>query len=1678
MLFPRIQRTSPTTTRGLQRRSRRDCRLLGELLEQRLALALPQTAFGSGDWGWAGALLPDNVVVSSVATDSSGNVYVAGSFSGNPDFDMGPGTAICIGQSAEGFVAKYSASGGFRWVNPIVGPQEQYITGMTVDADGNVLACGLFYGVTTFGTGFSVSGSSSSNGYDGFIMKLDTLGQGQWVKTFTGQYGPHFRAVATDSSGAAIVVGRLQDSTVDFDPGPGSAPITAVNSNSVIVKLNSNGTYAWSAAFQNGEASDVTTDPSGNIGLTGLYGYTVDFDPSPVVADLTSSGACIYVLSLSPTGSYRWARSMPYADNSGSYFDASVAADDTGSVYVSALFTGSRDLDPTSGVDTKSSIGGLWDSYVTKMSSAGDYRWTAVIGGTAEETPSDLVTTPNGGLYLSGWFNDRLRLSVDAGPVELVSAGGNDAFMVTIAPTGAPASSRRYGGSSSDTASGIAIGIGGNVILAGVFNDALSTSPVEFGPVLGSAALVGGDRPSFILSLSNQVPTEVSLSTATISENVVLGADVGSLSATDPDAASTVSYSLVIGTGSADNAAFSIDGDTLRTAAVFDYESKSSYTIRVRATDQGGLSIDKVFTIVVTNVNETPTDITLSATSIAENRATGSAVGILSATDPDAASTVTYALVTGTGSADNAAFSLDGGTLRAAAVFDYESRSSYTIRVRATDQGGLSTDKVFSVAVTNANEAPTDIVLSATTVAENRAAVSAVGTLSATDPDAGNTFMYSLVAGIGSADNAAFSIDGDTLRTAAVFDYESKSSYTIRVRAIDQGGLSTDKVFSIAVTNVNETPTNIALSAATISENVVIGSSISTLSATDPDAASTFAYALVAGTGSADNAAFSLDGDTLRSATVFDYESKSAYSIRVRATDQGGLSTDKVFTIVVTNVNEAPSGIALSVLTVAENLAAGSAVGALSATDPDAASTVSYSLVIGTGSADNAAFSMDGDTLRTAAVFDYESKSYYTIRVRAIDQGGLSTDKVFSISITNVNEAPTHITLSAATVAENRAAGSAVGTLSVTDPDVGNTFTYSLVIGTGSADNAAFSIDGGTVRTAAVFDYESKSSYSIRVRATDQGELSTDKVFWISITNVNEAPTHITLSAATVAENRAAVSAVGTLSVTDPDAGNTFTYSLVAGSGSTDNAAFSIDGDTLRTAAVFDYESKSSYSIRVRATDQGGLSTDKVFSIAVMDVNEPPTGIHLRNAVTSLAENSSAATRIRIADLSVVDDALGNNVITVSGTDAWAFEIAAGSLWIRADVDLNFEATAVLTGVLTVTDSGAIPSGSVSQAFSVSLLDRAEPPTAPVIRMPAAFGAAEDAVSPLVFSLAPFTDADSPLWKAMRATVSVADGTLTAVSATGVTVTGSPQAKTFVGSLAALNAYFTAVPARVSYLARLNANGERKVTITISENYGAKVVKTTATAIIAVAAVNDVPSIWIPKSFTFREDTTGNLVWPKAPAPVVDIDSSALTLTLTVPTGAMTGVSVPGVSVGGTSTARTISGSPAALNAFLTTPGRLQFRPAADDTAPVPITAIVSDGFATRSASTTLTVVPVNDAPTVAAAALIPGSGVGNVVLISHELLLAATKAKDIDSTRCSFIVQWISSGTLERWNGRNWVALVITPSLPGRTIAPGQAVRWTPPAGARGTIPAFRLTVTDGSLMSPTACDVSVVIA
>ncbi len=199
-----------------------------------------------------------------------------------------------------------------------------------------------------------------------------------------------------------------------------------------------------------------------------------------------------------------------------------------------------------------------------------------------------------------------------------------------------------------------------------------------------------------------------------------------------------------------------------------------------------------------------------------------------------------------------------------------------------------------------------------------------------------------------------------------------------------------------------------------------------------------------------------------------------------------------------------------------------------------------------------------------------------------------------------INVTPTNVSLSASSVTENLPAGTTVGSFTTTDPNPADTHTYSFC---GGADDTSFSITGSTLKTVAVFDYETKSSYSICVRTTDSGSLTFDKTFAVTVTDANEnsAPTDITLSASTVTENLPAASTVGSFTSTDPDAGDTFTYSLVSGTGSDGNAAFTISGNELKTAFPFNYLTKNSYSIRVHTTDSGSLTFEKTFAVTVTD---------------------------------------------------------------------------------------------------------------------------------------------------------------------------------------------------------------------------------------------------------------------------------------------------------------------------------------------------------------------------------------------------------------------------------------------------------------------------------------------
>jgi hypothetical protein len=208
------------------------------------------------------------------------------------------------------------------------------------------------------------------------------------------------------------------------------------------------------------------------------------------------------------------------------------------------------------------------------------------------------------------------------------------------------------------------------------------------------------------------------------------------------------------------------------------------------------------------------------------------------------------------------------------------------------------------------------------------------------------------------------------------------------------------------------------------------------------------------------------------------------------------------------------------------------------------------------------------------------------------------------------------------------------------------------------------------------------------------------------VTGSNSAPTNIALSSTSIAENQPSGSSVGNLTTTDPDTGNTFTYTLVNTSSYPDNNSFTIggtSGSSLLTAASFNFEAKSSYSILVRSTDQGGLWIEQQFTITVTDGNDVPTNVSLSNVVSVLLANTNTTSAIRLADVVVTDDGLGTNTLSLSGADASVFEIVAGQLRLKAGTVLNYATQKSYSVTVNVDDTSLGNTPDVSVNYTLNL---------------------------------------------------------------------------------------------------------------------------------------------------------------------------------------------------------------------------------------------------------------------------------------------------------------------------------------------------------------------------------------
>ncbi len=234
------------------------------------------------------------------------------------------------------------------------------------------------------------------------------------------------------------------------------------------------------------------------------------------------------------------------------------------------------------------------------------------------------------------------------------------------------------------------------------------------------------------------------------------------------------------------------------------------------------------------------------------------------------------------------------------------------------------------------------------------------------------------------------------------------------------------------------------------------------------------------------------------------------------------------------------------------------------------------------------------------------------------------------------NRAPTDISISNSSVAENATANTVVGALSSTDPDAGNTFTYSLVDTGTYPDNASFNISGSSLRTSVVFNFETKSSYSIRVRTTDQGALTFDKTFTINITNVNEAPAITESSPQTVnmSVNGVPNAFSLTLHATDVDSA-TLNWSISSAAlHGTATASGTGNSKSIGYTSNVDYIGSDSFGVQV---SDGSLTASLTVNVNISAVTYTISG----NA------GVSGATISFTGGSSVSADGAGNFIITV-----------------------------------------------------------------------------------------------------------------------------------------------------------------------------------------------------------------------------------------------------------------------------------------------------------------------------------------------------------------------------------------------------------------------------------------------
>ncbi|MES2284141.1 MAG: Ig-like domain-containing protein [Bacteroidota bacterium] len=325
-----------------------------------------------------------------IATDSVGNVYVAGKF--EMDANFGGNTWVKCAGNHDIFVAKYDPLGNFLWVRTAGGVWGDYSRAVSCDAGGNVYVTGeIEMNCEFFGSGIILYSHGDN---DIFVCKYNTNGDMQWAKKLGGGPKSDRGYGITYTNDGVYIAGNFQETCV-FNENITITPKGAYDI--FVAKYSLNGDFQWirtAGGTGNDEGWAISSDPAGNVYATGYFSGSANFSGTNISS---SGGADIFIAKYNSAGTLLW---VTKAGGSGNDYGRGITVDKLSRIYITGGFRSRCDF----GSIRLTAVSSNDDIFIASYNSSGTPVWARRAGGSYGDIGKAITVDPSYNVTITGYF--------------------------------------------------------------------------------------------------------------------------------------------------------------------------------------------------------------------------------------------------------------------------------------------------------------------------------------------------------------------------------------------------------------------------------------------------------------------------------------------------------------------------------------------------------------------------------------------------------------------------------------------------------------------------------------------------------------------------------------------------------------------------------------------------------------------------------------------------------------------------------------------------------------------------------------------------------------------------------------------------------------------------------------------------------------------------------------------------------------------------------------------------------------------------------------------------------------------------------------------------------------------------------------------------------------------------